>query len=208
VLNRRLVMLVLTASVAFACAPGARAQNEEVAVSVEITEGLVIGHAVHGMLVMNNSCSYRDHYHFELTPQGELRIHGPIVCGKLNAGGGEQVCFLSPELKCEARKDYSGGDGGSFSADSSGVHANGKFYAWTNPGLAARFLAAAKNRAVTKCDHALASQALEAKRTSPNNQLPEVVQQRAICKPMLERICSSAHGMLDNGKDVSVLCGH
>lgn len=205
----RALILALAASVALACAPGALAQNEEVAVSVEITEGSVIGHTLPGMLIANESCSYRDHYHFELTRQGELRIHGPILCGKLSAGGGEQVCVVSPELSCDARKDYSGGAGGSYSVDASGVRANGKLYAWTEPSKAADFLTSAKNRAIGKCDHTLYFQALEAKRTTPNPVTPETQQLRESCRPMLARICSSAHGSaatLDNGKDVSILC--
>jgi hypothetical protein len=190
-------------------APGALAQNNEVAASVEITDGPVIGHTLPGMVIANETCSYRDHYHFELTRQGELRIHGPILCGKLNAGGGEQVCVMSPELSCEAGKEYSGGAGGTYSVDATGVRANGNLYAWAEPAKAAPFLTAAKDRAVAKCDHTLYMQALEAKRATPNPPTPETTRLRHACTPMLERICSSAHGaaaLLDNGKDVSTLC--
>ena len=62
----RAAALVVAASVVATFAPCVLAQNAEVAVSVEISEGPVIGHTIHGMLIANNSCAYRDHYHFEL----------------------------------------------------------------------------------------------------------------------------------------------
>jgi hypothetical protein len=205
----RAAVLLVAAGVVAACAPCVLAQNAEVAITVEISDGPVVGHTIAGMLIANETCWYRDHYHFELTMQGELRIHGPILCGKLNAGGGEQVCIVSPEMSCEARKEYSGGAGGSYSVDASGVHSNGKLYAWTDPVKAAQFLASSKNHAASKCDHTLYTQAQEAKRTTPNPPMPETIQLRQACKPMLERVCSAAHGgaaLLENGKDVSVLC--
>jgi hypothetical protein len=187
----------------------AHAQSAGTANTVEITEGPVISHTVAEMKVMNSSCVYGDHYHFELTPQGELHVHAPLICGKINAGGGEFVCFLGPELSCQSRKEYSPDPNSPYAVDSNGVHVAGKLYAWADPSQATALFAGIRAKATSKCERVVFEQSINAKRNPPSPPTPDESIEQAACKPVLLQVCSAARGgaaKLSNGKDVSVLC--
>jgi hypothetical protein len=204
-----IAMLIGGAALCVGGFPIARAQNSGATVTVEITEGPVIGHTLGSMTVMNSPCSYGDHYHFELTPEGELRAQGPIICGKVKAGGGEQVCYLGPELTCQARKEYRPDPAAAYSVDGNGVRAGSKLYAWADPQQASALFAGIRARATSKCNHVLFEQAEDAKRKSPITPSADEAAARDACKPVLQQACSAARAgvaKLENGKDVSVLC--
>lgn len=204
-----IVMLMCGAAICVGELQIGHAQNAVTANTVEITDGPVIGRTVAAMKVMNSSCVYGEHYHFELSPQGELHIHAPITCGRINAGGGELVCILGPELSCQSRKEYGPDPTAPYAVDSSGVHTGRRTYAWVDPSQAAALFDGIRARATGKCNRVLFDQALETKRNPPSTPTPDQSSERTACNPVLRQVCTSAHGgaaRLENGKDVSVLC--
>jgi hypothetical protein len=108
-------------------------QSPQRASTVDISEGPIPGHAVGTMKLMDQPCFYGDHFHYELNSEGELRVRGPIVCGKFKAGGGELVCHLNPQLSCQARKEFSASPGAAYAITEQGVRVGGHLYAWTSP---------------------------------------------------------------------------
>jgi hypothetical protein len=186
-----------------------RADTAANANTVEITDGPVPGHAA-GVILMNAHCSYGSHYHYELTSEGELRAKGPIVCGNFNGGtGGEQVCYLGPQLACQARQGFSPAPGIAYSVDQSGVKVGDKVYPWADPQQAVALFAAIRARARSKCEEVLFWQAEDAKRKSSITPSPDRLQAQAACRPVLEEVCASARGgpaRLADGKDIAVLC--
>jgi hypothetical protein len=203
---RLFVFLLGSALACLGASPITRAQGSATAVTLEITSGPVIGHRVASMIVMNSPCFYGDHFQFELTDEGELRVHAPLVCGKVNAGGGELICILGPELTCKARKEYSPDPDSAYAVDARGVSTGGKLYAWADPQQAATLFAGVRARATRTCDRVLFDQAADARRNSSSTPTPDVVADRASCKPVLVRACSATPAKLSNGKDVSILC--
>ena len=202
-------VLVGCAVACLAGSPVSRAQESATVITGEITDGPVIGRQVASMTVMNSSCFYGTHFHYELTAEGELRVHAPLICGKVNAGGGELVCVLGPELNCQSRKEYGPDPNSAYAVDANGVTAGGKLYAWANPQQAAALFPTIRARATNKCEHILFGQAVDAKRATPSTPTPEIAAERAACKPVLQQVCSAAHGgaaKLSTGKDVSILC--
>jgi hypothetical protein len=176
---------------------------------MEIQEGPLIGHPVAGMTMMNAPCVYGDHFHYEIHPDGELRVFGPITCGEVKGGaGGEQVCYLDPQLRCQSRQGFSLGAGTPYLINENGVKVGDKIYPWANPQEAIALMPSVQTRAKEKCNVVLFWQALDTK----NNRMTESaerVREQESCKLTLEQICASAHGrsaVLGNGKDVTVLC--
>jgi hypothetical protein len=108
-------------------------QSPPRATTVDISEGPVPGHAVGTMKLMDQPCFYGDHFHYELNAEGELRVRGPIVCGRFKAGGGELVCHLDPKLSCQARKEFSASPGVAYAVTEKGVRVGASVYAWTSP---------------------------------------------------------------------------
>ena len=203
------IVAVLAGSVlvCLACSPASRAQQPATGITGEITDGPVVGRRVASMIVMNSPCYYGTHFHYELTAEGELRVHAPLVCGKVNAGGGEQICILGPELNCQSRKEFGPDPNSAYAVDASGVTTGGKHYAWTDPQQATALFASIRARAARKCDHILFDQAVDAKRNSTSTSTPEVAAEQAACEPVLQQACASG-AKLQTGKDVSVLCPH
>jgi hypothetical protein len=176
--------------------------------TIEIHEGPLIGHPA-GMTMMNAPCFYGDHFHYEIHSDGELRVYGPITCGKVPSGaGGEQVCYLDPRLRCQARQSFSLGAGTPYSINEHGVKAGDKTYAWANPQEAIALMPSIQTRAKEKCNEVLFWQSLDTKNNRTNSSAERVREQES-CKLTLQQICASAHGrpaVLGNGKDVTVLC--
>jgi hypothetical protein len=185
-------------------------QRPAPASTVEITDGPIPGHAVDGIKLMDAPCSFGAHYHYELTSEGELRVKGPIVCGKFNGvGGGEQVCYLDPQLACQARRAFSPSPGTRYAVNSNGVIVGTRFYPWATPKQAVPLFALVRERAKSKCDEVLFRQAERVKHKKPIVSSDDEIQAQEGCKPILEEICKSARGglaRLRNGKDISVLC--
>ena len=178
--------------------------------TVEVNDGPLVGHSVPGMIVMNAPCSFGDHYHYTITSLGELRTEAPLVCGNIkNSRGGQLVCYLDPQMRCQARPDFAGGPETTFVINGTGVKTGNKMYAWADPQQAIALMPSIQTRAKDKCNTTLFWQALDAKRKTPITPSVAKVRERESCKPTLEQVCASANGgpaKLDNGKDVSVLC--
>jgi hypothetical protein len=177
--------------------------------TIEIQEGPLIGHRIMGMMIMNAPCVYGDHFHYEINSEGELRVHGPVICGNLTGGGGgEQVCYLDPQLSCLARASFSVGAGTPYAVTESGVQVGNKIYPWANAQQATALFPSIQSRARHKCGEVLFWQSLNKK----NNRMtssPDEVQSQQSCKLTLQEICASAHGApakTSDGKDISLLC--
>ncbi len=183
--------------------------DKAISQTIDIADGPLVGHAIGSMVVMNAPCFYGSPYHYEINSQGELRVQGPILCGNLKAGGGQLVCYLDPQLRCQSRTDFSGGAGVPFAIDEQGVKTNNKTYPWTNVREALGLMPAIQRRAKEKCNTVLSWQAVDKKRSPPSTPSADERQERESCAPMLEQMCASAHGSaakLSDGKDVSALC--
>jgi hypothetical protein len=203
VLSAVILVFSVCPSISFANMPPASANT------AEIQEGSLIGHSVAGMTLMNAPCVYGDHFHYEINSDGELRVQGPIICGNLKGGGGgEQVCYLDPQLRCVARQNFSAGAGTPYAVTESGVKVDNKIYPWTNPQRATALFPSIQSRAKHKCNEILFWQSLDRK----NNRITassDKAQSEESCKLTLQEICASAHGApakTCDGKDISILC--
>ncbi|HEY4708874.1 MAG TPA: hypothetical protein VIH46_01760 [Candidatus Acidoferrales bacterium] len=200
--NLILVFLVFS-NVGFADTPTTSANT------IEIQQGPLIGHRIGGMTIMNAPCVYGDHFHFEINSEGELRVYGPIICGNLKGGGGgEQVCYLDPQLSCLGRPSLSVGAGTPYAITETGVKVGNEVYPWVNAQQATAVFASIQSKAKRKCDETLFWQSLDKKNNRVNSP-PDRVQSQESCKLTLQEICASAHGAparTGAGKDISVLC--
>jgi hypothetical protein len=63
------------------------------------------------------------------------RVLGPLVCGnsKGNSSGGEDICFLNPQLTCQSRTGFSSGAAAPYAINESGVKVGNKVVPWVNP---------------------------------------------------------------------------
>jgi hypothetical protein len=203
--NRTALTFVSIFALALALSPGiSRANSIATASTVDTQDGPFAGRTIAGMSVMNSPCAYGDHYHYKLNSEGELSTEGPIFCGKVKAGGGEEVCRLSPELTCVSRTALSGNAGVPYGVDGNGVKVGDKTYPWANPQEATALFPAIQARAKAKCDEVLFWQAKDKEHNKITSE-PSRAQAQASCKQTLEQICGSG-GKLSNGKDVSILC--
>jgi len=201
-LNVILVFLVCS-NIGFADTPTTSANT------IEIQQGPVIGHRIGGMMIMNAPCVYGDHFHYEINSGGELRVYGPIICGNLKGGGGgEQVCYLDPQLSCLGRPSLSVGAGTPYAVTETGVKVGNEMYPWVNAQQATALFASIQSKAEHKCDETLFWQSLD-KKNNRVSSAPDRVQSEQSCKLTLQEICASAHGAParnGDGKDISVLC--
>jgi hypothetical protein len=123
-------------------------QQPSRAVTVDITDGPIPSHKIGAMQVMGAPCFYGDHFHYELTAQGELRVHGPIICGSFKGGGGgEQVCRLDAQLTCRALSTFTPAPGLRYVVNAQGVRAGSTLYPWAAPQQAAAVLPLIRGRA-------------------------------------------------------------
>jgi hypothetical protein len=176
------------------------------AVTVDVHDGAFAGHAA-GITVMNVPCVYGDRYHYEINSEGVLRVLGPIICGnsKGNSSGGEEICYLNPQLSCQSRTGFSAGAGAPYAINESGVKVGNKVVPWVDPPQAIALMPSIQERAKAQCDSVLFWQAKE-KEHNKTTSIPAKMDAQEGCKPTLAQICASSGGKLANGKDVSILC--
>ena len=174
--------------------------------TVDVHDGAFAGHPA-GVLVMNQPCVYGDRYHYELSSEGELSVRGPIICGSnsKNFGGGEEICYLNPQLSCLSRTGFSAGAGAPYAINVSGLQVGNKTVPWINSQQAIALMPSIKSRAEAKCDTVLFWQAKEKERNKPTSITSQMEAQEA-CKVTLAQLCASSGGKLANGKDISILC--
>ena len=177
-----------------------------VAETVDVHDGAFAGHAS-GITIMNVPCVYRDSYHYEINSEGVLRVLGPIDCknSKLNSTGGEEICYLNPQLSCLSRTGFSAGGGSPYAINESGVKVGNKVVPWVDAQKAIALMPSIKTRAKAKCDTVLFWQSKEKAQNKPTS-IPAKMDAQEGCKATLVQICASSGGKLENGKDVSNLC--
>jgi len=182
------------------------AQTPATARTVDVLDGAFAGHPA-GITVMNSPCVYGDRYHYEINSQGALRVLGPIICGssKANSTGGEDICYLNPQLTCQSRTGFSSGTAAPYAINESGVKVGNKIVPWVDPQQATALMPSIQERAKTKCDAALFWQAKDKQNNRPTS-IPAKLDAQEGCKATLVQVCASSGGKLANGKDISILC--
>lgn len=185
---------------------GGSPETTPTARTVDVQDRAFAGHEIAGMKIMNAPCVYGDSYHYELTSDGQLSVRGPIICGNYKgAGGGEEVCYLNPQLNCQSRTGFSAGSGEPYAISESGVKVGDKVIPWVDTQQAMALLPSIEERARAKCDSVLFWQAQEKQQNKPTS-VPTKLEAQEGCKPTLVQICASSGGKLASGKDVSILC--
>lgn len=181
-------------------------QTPPTAKTVDVQDGAYAGHPA-GIVSMNVPCVYGDSYHYEINSEGLLRVLGPLVCGnsKVNSTGGEDICFLNPQLTCQSRRGFSSGAAASYTISESGVKVGNKMVPWVDPQQETALVPSIQERAKAKCDTALFWQAKD-KQNNRATSIPAKLDAQEGCKSTLVQICASSGGKLANGKDVSILC--
>jgi len=174
--------------------------------TVDVHDGALTGHPA-GITVMSTPCVYGDRYHYQINSEGELRVLGPINCGssKINSTGGEEICFLNPQLICLSRTGFSSGPAGAYAINESGVKVGNKVVPWVDPQKAIVLMPSIATRAKAKCDTVLFWQSKE-KAQNKTTSIPSKMDAQEGCKSTLVQICASSGGKLANGKDISNLC--
>lgn len=198
---------VLTSVLLFSLWPNTgHAQTPATAKTADVLDGAFAGHPA-GITVMNVPCVYGDRYHYEINSQGALRVLGPINCGnsKINSTGGEDICYLNPQLNCLSRRGFSAGAGAPYAINESGVKVGNKLVPWADPQNAIALMPSIKTRAKTECDTVLFWQSKE-KAQNKTTSIPAKMDAQEGCKATLVQICASSGGKLANGKDISILC--
>lgn len=198
---------VLVSVLLFSLWPNAGQVNSPAtADTADLHDGVFTGRLA-GVLVMNQPCVYGDRYHYEIDSQGQLSVRGPIICGgnSKNFGGGEEICYLNPQLSCLSRSGFSLGAGAPYAINNSGVQVGNKTVAWIYPQQAIALMPSIKSRAEAKCDTVLFWQAKEKERNKPTSITSKIEAQEG-CKVTLAQLCASSGGKLANGKDISILC--
>ncbi len=182
------------------------AQTPATAKTADVLDGAYAGHPA-GIAVMNAPCVYGDRYHYEINSLGALRVLGPINCGisKLNSTGGEDVCYLNPQLNCLSRRGFSAGAGAPYAVNESGVTVGNKMVPWVDARQAIALMPSIQIRARTTCDTVLLWQSKD-KQNNRSTSEPSKLDAREGCKATLVQICASSGGKLANGKDISILC--
>lgn len=176
------------------------------AATVDVHDGAYAGHPA-GITVMSTSCVYGDRYHYEINSEGALRVLGPILCGnsRVNSTGGEDICFLNPQLNCLSRTGFSMGGGTPYAIDKNGVKVGNRIVPWLDPVKAVALMPSLAARAKAKCDGVLFWQSKE-KAQNKTTSIPSKMDAQEGCKTTLVQICASSAGKLGNGKDISNLC--
>ena len=174
--------------------------------TVDVHDGAFTGHPS-GVTVMNQPCVYGDRYHYEIDSEGKLSVLGPIICGSnsKNFGGGEEICYLNPQLSCLSRTGFSAGAGAPYAINNSGLQVGNKTVPWVYPQQAIAIMPSIKSRAEAKCDTVLFWQAKE-KQHNQVTSITSKMEAQEGCKVTLAQICASSGGKLANGKDISILC--
>lgn len=178
--------------------------------TVGITDGAFEGHQIVGMIIMNSTCAYGNYYHYQINARGELRLDGDLVCGNYKSGtGGEQICYLSPELVCSSRVGVNAPSDTHYKINQHGVTVNNdKVYPWVNPQQVMAILPLIKEYAEKKCDEVLFWQALD-KQHNRSTSILKRIQEQEKCKVELDKLCSASNGgavTLTTGKDITILC--
>jgi hypothetical protein len=176
------------------------------AATVDVLDGAYSGRPA-GITVMGKACVYSDRYHYEINSEGALRVLGPILCGnsKMNSTGGEEICYLNPQLNCLSRTGFSAGAGAPYAINESGVKAGNKVVPWVDAQKAIALMPSIRSRAKAKCDTVLYWQSKE-KAQNKTTSIPSKLDAQEGCKSTLVQLCASSGGKLDNGKDISNLC--
>lgn len=198
---------VLVSVLLFSLWPNARQVNSPAtADTVDLHDGAFAGR-VAGVLIMNQPCVYGDRYHYEIDSQGQLSVRGPIICGSnsKNFGGGEEICYLNPQLSCQSRTGFSLGTGAPYSINDTGVQVGNKTVPWIYPQQAIALMPSIKSGAEAKCDTVLFWQAKE-KQHNQVTSITSKMEAQEGCKVTLAQLCASSGGKLANGKDISILC--
>jgi hypothetical protein len=176
------------------------------AATVDVHDGAFAGRPA-GITVMSTPCVYGDRYHYEINSEGALRVLGPILCGnsKINSTGGEEICYLNPQLNCVSRTGFSMGAGAPYAINESEVKVGNKGVPWLDPQKAIALIPSIATRAKAKCDTVLFWQSKE-KAQNKTTSIPSKMDAQEGCKPTLIQICASSGGKLANSKDISNLC--
>ena len=176
-----------------------------IADTVDVHDGAYAGHPA-GITVMSTPCVYGDRYHYELNSEGKLSVLGPLVCGNFKgSSGGEDICYLNPQLSCQSRTGFSAGAGAPYAINDTGVQVGNKTVPWINSQQAIALVPSIKSRAEAKCDTVLFWQAKDKEHNHVTSITSKMEAQEG-CKGTLAQICASSAGKLANGKDVSILC--
>jgi hypothetical protein len=173
--------------------------------TVELHDGAFAGHPT-GVVFMSAPCVYGDSYHYEIDSTGKLSVLGPLVCGNFKGStGGEEICYLNPQLYCRSRTSFSAGAGAPYAINETGVKVGNKVVPWVDPQQAIALIPSMQTRAKTKCEDVLFWQSKEKEHDSTTS-VPSKIEAQEGCKPTLVQICASSGGKLANGKDISILC--
>jgi len=173
--------------------------------TVELHDGAFAGHPT-GVVFMSAPCVYGDSYHYEIDSTGKLSVLGPLVCGNFKGStGGEEICYLNPQLYCRSRTNFSAGAGAPYAINETGVKAGNKVAPWVDPQQAIALMPSIQTRAKAKCEDVLFWQSKDKQHNSPTS-VPSKIEAQERCKPTLVQICASSGGKLANGKDISILC--
>jgi hypothetical protein len=173
--------------------------------TVELHDGAFAGHPT-GAAIMNAPCVYGDSYHYEIDSTGKLSVLGPLVCGNFKGStGGEEICYLNPQLYCRSRTNFSAGAGAPYAINETGVKAGNKVAPWVDPQQAIALMPSIQTRAKAKCENVLFWQSKDKQHNSPTS-VPSKIEAQEGCKPTLVQNCASSGGKLANGKDISILC--
>ena len=177
-----------------------------IADTADVQDGAFAGHSA-GITFMSTPCLYGDRYHYEINSGGLLRVLGPLVCGssKATSTGGEEICYLNPQLNCLSRTGFVLGAGAPYAINESGVKVGNKVVPWLDQQKAIALMPSIQARARAKCDTVLFWQSKD-KENNRTTSIPSKIEDREGCKVTLAQICSSSGGKLANGKDVSILC--
>jgi hypothetical protein len=125
--------VVLTSILIFSLWNAGQVQMPETADTVDVHDGAFAGHPT-GVTVTNAPCVYGDRYHYELSSDGKLTVLGPLVCGTFKgSSGGEEICYLNPQLNCGSRTGFSAGAGVPYAINESGVKVGSKVVPWSTP---------------------------------------------------------------------------
>jgi hypothetical protein len=173
--------------------------------TVDLHDGVFAGHPT-GVVLMNAPCVYGESYHYEINSEGKLSVLGPLVCGNFKgSAGGEEICYLNPQLDCQSRTGFSAGAGALYAINETGVKVGNKVIPWVDPPQAISLMPSIQTRAKAKCDNVLFWQSKEREHNRTTSVPPKIEAQEG-CKPTLVQICASSGGKLANGKDISILC--
>src|SRR5580700_11366096 len=169
--------------------------------TVELHDGVFAGHPT-GVVFMNAPCVYGDSYHYEINSAGKLSVLGPLVCGNFKgSAGGEEICYLNPQLSCQSRTSFSAGAGTPYAINETGVKVGNKVVPWVDPQQVIALMPSIQTRAKAKCESVLFWQSKDKQHNSPTS-VPSKIEAQEGCKPTLVQNCASSGGKLANGKDI------